>query len=114
MTSTAFPRRHVRSGNVDDGTLIGRPERCRNCGSDRYYQTVSVEHCPACGLRCDYWGEGANDIYKAMMENQAHAARQKEMMDSIADDTAQREGFYDRHERADWLAQRAKEAELNL
>lgn len=47
-------------------------EKCWNCGSDRYYQTASIEHCPDCGIHCDYHGEGTNEEYKqAMKKNYA-------------------------------------------
>lgn len=44
---------------------------CPNCRSPKYHQTVSTEDCSACGLHYDYWGAGANEVYKAMMERKA-------------------------------------------
>lgn len=74
------------NGYVDDGRRVGGQAPCPNCGSARYFQTVSLEHCPACGLRCDYWGEGANDVYERMLERDAareeeRRAREREAMD---------------------------------
>lgn len=65
-----YPR--TRNGHVDTGQpLLGRTHgdtKCPNCGSNKYRETVSLEHCSACGLRCDYWGKGANKVYDDMME----------------------------------------------
>lgn len=74
----SYPRE--RNGHVDVGKRIGPKERCPNCRSDRYYQTVSREHCPACGLECDYWGGGSNEVYDRMMRNQQaeEALRERE------------------------------------
>lgn len=61
-----YPR--SRNGWVDDGRLItasNRQDRCPNCGSDRYRETVSMEKCNACGLQMDYWGGGGNAVYEA-------------------------------------------------
>jgi hypothetical protein len=67
MDTTAFPR--SRNGYVDDGSSVNsNQKRCPNCGSPKYRETVSVEECPDCGLRCDYWGGGANEVYEAMMQ----------------------------------------------
>lgn len=38
---------------------------CPNCGSALYTETVSREHCSACGLEMDYWGGGGNKVYEA-------------------------------------------------
>lgn len=40
-----------------------RQSNCWACGSPSYTQTAAVEHCPACGIRCDYHGGGANAAY---------------------------------------------------
>lgn len=61
-----YPR--YRNGHMDDGSLIkahNREDRCPNCGSTRYRETVSLESCDACGLRMDYWGGGGNQVYQA-------------------------------------------------
>ena len=75
-----FPR--SRNGYRDNGqTISALDERCPNCGSSQYRQTISVEECSACGLRCDYWGEGANKVYTDMM---ARRHREKEKEDFLA------------------------------
>lgn len=61
-----YPR--YRNGYVDDGSLIkasNRLDRCPNCGSSNYRETVSREECKSCGLVCDYWGGGTNAVYDA-------------------------------------------------
>ena len=63
-----YPR--SRNGWVDDGRLItasNRQDRCPNCGSDRYRETVSMERCEACGLQMDYWGKGGNLVYESYL-----------------------------------------------
>ena len=71
-----YPRE--RNGWTDEGRRIGPKEPCPNCGSAKYYQTVSREHCPDCGLECDYWGGGANKVYEDMMAANARAERDEE------------------------------------
>jgi hypothetical protein len=68
MGTTTFPR--SRSGyNLDNGSSVDSAQKkCPNCGSSRYRETVSLEECSDCGLRCDYWGGGANEIHAAMMQ----------------------------------------------
>ena len=39
-----------------------------NCNSPRFVDTPAVEWCPDCGLRCDYHGDGANEVYSAYLE----------------------------------------------
>jgi hypothetical protein len=85
---TDYPR--SKNGYVDSGKpvacSIGR--KCPNCGSSQYRSTVSLESCPACGLRCDYWGGGSNDVYNDMMDRRAaedEAYRKK--MEEDDDDT---------------------------
>ena len=61
-----YPR--TRNGYVDDGSLIkasNRLDKCPNCGSSNYRETVSREECQSCGLVCDYWGGGTNAVYDA-------------------------------------------------
>ena len=43
-------------------------KKCPNCGSDKYKETITKEICVACGLVCDYWGLGPNQVYKDMMD----------------------------------------------
>jgi len=51
--------------------------RCPNCNSERFVETIAREFCPDCGLQCDYHGDGANEVYRRMMESRA-AAEQRE------------------------------------
>jgi len=39
---------------VDDGKRVGE-QKCPQCGSTDFFQTVSREHCNACGYDIDYW-----------------------------------------------------------
>jgi len=64
-----YPR--YKNGYVDDGHLINNhsgQQTCPNCGSTDYRETVSLEECSTCGLQCDYWGKGTNDIYDNMLD----------------------------------------------
>jgi len=58
-----------RNGHVDDGSILKSSigKRCPNCGSASYLETLSRESCSSCGLECDYWGGGANEVYESMM-----------------------------------------------
>lgn len=69
--TTSFPRE--RNGWADNGSQIPSTvgQKCPNCGSPRYRQTLSTEDCSACGLHCDYWGGGANPVYEEMMAQDA-------------------------------------------
>ncbi len=60
-----------RSNGWEDKPLPEFSGDCWNCHSKRYRQTTATEHCPDCGISCDYWGDGANETYK-----QASWARQ--------------------------------------
>ncbi len=64
---SSFPR--VSKGYIDTGQKVPGTEgqRCPNCNSIRYRQTVSTEDCPDCGLHCNYWDGGANKVYEDMM-----------------------------------------------
>ena len=67
----SFPR--AKNGWVDDGRLVANGphvRRCPNCNSIRFRETVSMEKCDACGLECDYWGGGPNEVYQNMMDRQ--------------------------------------------
>lgn len=56
----------TRNGHVDNGSPIrGSSKTCPSCGSNKYVETLSLEECKACGMRCDYWGDGANEEYNA-------------------------------------------------
>jgi hypothetical protein len=73
-----FPR--SRNGWVDDGEHLkgaAQNQPCYNCGSNRYYQTVSTEHCPACVLRVDYWGNGTNEVYLAWEKRKAEKEKRR-------------------------------------
>ena len=64
----------TKNGYVDDGSLIkasNRTDNCPNCGSSNYRETISKEECKSCGLVCDYWGKGANQVYWNMLNQQA-------------------------------------------
>ena len=76
---TTFPQ--TQNGWVDHGTQIKSTvgQKCPNCGSPRYMQTISTENCPDCGLQCNYWGGGANDVYQNMIN--ARDERQQEYLD---------------------------------
>jgi hypothetical protein len=83
-----YPR--TRNGYVDDGSLItasNRRDRCPNCGSSNYRETISLEECKSCGLRCDYWGGGTNEVYESMMKR--NHARERAMQEE--EDRKQRE-----------------------
>lgn len=69
-----YPR--YSNGHVDTGRKLN-DRRCPNCGSDRFVETVSREHCPACGLTCDYWGSGANDVYERMIARNHEAEERR-------------------------------------
>lgn len=47
--------------------VINEGSRCPNCQSVNFVETARREHCPDCGLECDYHGNGANQVYKDMM-----------------------------------------------
>ena len=71
-----YPR--TKNGYVDDGSLIrasNRQNKCPNCGSSNYRETVSREECNSCGLVCDYWGGGTNAVYDAYLSR--HHAQQR-------------------------------------
>ncbi len=50
--------------------------KCWNCGSAKYHNSVSVEQCPDCGIRCDYHGGGANKAYDDA-SNRRHASEER-------------------------------------
>lgn len=56
-----------QNGWVDNGKNLNN-RRCPNCKSSRFKETLSREHCPDCGLTCDYWGAGVNDVYEKMCQ----------------------------------------------
>lgn len=57
-----------RNGYYDDGSPLAHGQKqCPNCGSTNFTESLSREKCYACGLECDYWGSGANEVYETMM-----------------------------------------------
>ena len=80
---TKFPRKHPHPdfpNTLDSGKRLHAGKTCHNCGSPMYFQTVSIEYCPSCGMFCDYWGLGANDVYNAMSDRRAaQEAREAEL-----------------------------------
>lgn len=89
------------NGHVDDGSALRSNKNthllCPNCGSNAYRETVSMESCSACGLRCDYWGGGANAVYEEMMASNHRAAerREQEREDAERDGWGYRSTYYD-------------------
>jgi hypothetical protein len=74
-----------KNGHVDNGTPIsGARKTCPNCRSSNYIETLSMEKCNSCGLQCDYWGGGINDVYNSYMDNQYAEERRKEHEERIA------------------------------
>jgi len=65
-----------RNGWVDTGKKI-TDRKCPNCGSHNFIESVSREYCPDCGLECDYWGRGANEVYENMMARDAAIEREQ-------------------------------------
>ncbi|MEY2665478.1 MAG: hypothetical protein RLZZ480_583 [Candidatus Parcubacteria bacterium] len=85
MSQFSTPRE--RDGWVDDGSRISstKKEKCPNCGSEKYFQTVSTEQCPSCGLRFDYWGNGGNDVYEAYRQRRAAEAEHRRQAEEEED-----------------------------
>ena len=59
-----------RNGHVD--RLSQHQRKCPNCGSSSYVTRISMEYCPSCGIKCDYWGGGVNEAW------QKYEARERE------------------------------------
>lgn len=71
---------YTKNGYVDTGapiTASNRRTKCPNCGSSSYLESVSREECKSCGLVCDYWGGGTNDVYKRY-EDRLHLQHEAE------------------------------------
>jgi len=82
------------NGHVDTGKRIQTNLKCWNCGSSEYYQTVSIEHCPSCGIRCDYCGSGVNEKYESA-SNAKHQREEYEREERLRKELEQeREWFY--------------------
>lgn len=80
-----------RNGWYDNGVQLKcGQKKCPNCGSFDYVESLSREKCNKCGLECDYWGAGANGIYRQMMYNQERRAEEarykREREEQAADD----------------------------
>ncbi len=79
-----------RNGWVDDHSLINtslRQNKCANCGSLNYRETVSREECFSCGLVCDYWGHGTNSVYEAYLRahyDRLEAAQQAQLAEDLS------------------------------
>ena len=73
-----FPRTNL--GHIDTGKNI-RDRVCPNCKSLNFMETVSLEKCIDCGLECDYWGSGPNEVYKQMMERKWEEEERNQMLD---------------------------------
>lgn len=84
MDTTTFPR--TKNGYTDTGEQMAHTagQTCPNCGGPNYTQTVSTEHCPDCGLHCDYWGDGTNDVYKGMTARRNAAEQEADFRRSIS------------------------------
>lgn len=82
MTSSMTYPRYSNNGYHDDGHRVNVPrsgvQHCPNCGSTSYRETVSLESCDDCGLRFDYWGDGANDVYDRFLKDKYAAERARE------------------------------------
>jgi uncharacterized Zn finger protein (UPF0148 family) len=65
-----------RNGWVDNGKKLNN-RKCPKCKSSRFKETLSREYCPDCGLECDYWGGGANEVYESMMARDARIEREQ-------------------------------------
>jgi hypothetical protein len=91
----------VDYGNAIETELCWNPD-CKN--PTQYKQTVSTECCTSCGLECDYWGAGANNVY--IMAEKTRQQRQEEqrvntyrmLREKEADFRNQRMDFEQRHD----------------
>jgi len=67
----------IQNGWVDSKQPArGGQKRCPNCHSENFRETLSREICHSCGLECDYWGGGANQVYRDMA-----ARREKQILE---------------------------------
>lgn len=73
-----------RNGWVDTGKKLNN-RKCPNCKSSKFKETLSREYCPDCGLECNYWGGGSNQVYDNMtLSHWAERERkQKEEFDRL-------------------------------
>lgn len=56
---------------------------CPNCKSNKFIETVSLEYCPDCGIRCDYHGSGTNEAYNEFIERLGAEQKWKDHCDHI-------------------------------
>ena len=83
-----YPR--TQNGWIDSGQpLRGGRKRCPNCHSENFKESLSREICYNCGLECDYWGAGANEIYRNT------ANRHHEKMRRLQEERWAKESGYD-------------------
>ena len=98
-----YPR--SRNGWIDDGSIIkasNRRDKCPNCGSNRYRETVSMELCESCGLKMDYWGGGRNAVYEAYLAH--HHAQLR-----AAEEERQQAQYREWEEEQNWHFRRREE-----
>lgn len=60
----------TRNGHVDNGSLVrasNRRDKCPNCGSRNYRETLSREKCYSCDYEVDYWGGGTSQTAKDLL-----------------------------------------------
>jgi len=58
-----------RNGWVDSGKpLTAKNTTCPNCKKNTYVETLSREYCSSCGMECNYWSGGSNEVYDQMMK----------------------------------------------
>lgn len=65
-----------RNGWVDNGKKLHN-DPCPNCGSHNFQETVSREYCPDCGMECNYWSGGSNEVYDAMCKRKWAAEEER-------------------------------------
>ena len=82
-----------RNGWVDTGKRLNN-RKCPNCKSTKFKETLSREYCPDCGLECDYWGSGANDVYNAYSQRY-HANLEKMRREQYNREHGYRPGDYE-------------------
>lgn len=74
-----YPR--ARNGYMDTGAPLienrVKTLRCPKCNSTNYTETISMESCRDCGLKCDYWGGGANEVYQEFLDTK-HAIEKRD------------------------------------
>ena len=69
VTEKLFPRKnpyHGDRGGIDTGALLKDTDRCPECFSSRYIETLSFRKCDCCGFFRDLWARTLDsaDKYK--------------------------------------------------